>query len=112
MAMCMSTYLGGVLKGSSDTKKSDIQRAINIQQAIAKRWQRDHPKQWQLKHVHWLLDVHLRSLSQETRYRYWLTLRVILKRIKKVKDWEPRLQGSWTSRTCSSKPKSARAAVA
>lgn len=99
MAMCMKDFLGGVLSGSDHTKKRNIMQATGIQRAIAERWQRSHPEQWKLKHVHWYLDVHLKKSSQETRYRYWLTLQIILLRLGKTRDWEPRLQGSWISRT-------------
>lgn len=99
MVMCMKTFLGGVLSGSPETKKRHIMQATSIQQVIAKRWQRNHPEQWKLKDIHWFLDVHLKNSSQETRYRYWLTLRVIFLRIGKTRDWEPRLQGSWISRS-------------
>lgn len=97
----MKAFLGGVLSGSPETKKRHITQATNIQQAIAERWPRNHPEQWKLKDIHWFLDVHLKNSSQETRYRYWLTLRVIFLRIGKARDWEPRLQGSWISRTSS-----------
>ncbi len=101
MSMCMKAFLGGVLSGSPETKKRHIMQATCIQQAIAERCQRDNPKQWKLKHIHWFLDVHLKDSSPETRYRYWLTMRVIFLRIGKTRDWEPRLQGSWISRTSS-----------
>jgi hypothetical protein len=99
MTKCMKLFLGGVLTGSTETKNRHMVQATCIQQAIAKRWKRDHPEQWKVKHVHWVLDVYLRDSSHETRYRYWLTLRVIFQRLGKVNDWEPRLQGSWISRT-------------
>ena len=98
----MKKFLGGVLSGSPETKKRHIMQATNIHQAIAERWPRDHPEKWKLKDTRWFLDVHLKNSSQETRYRYWLTMRVIFLRIGKTRDWEPRLQGSWISRTSSS----------
>lgn len=101
MAMCMKDFLGGVLSGSPETKKRHVMQATNIQLTITERCQRDNPKQWKLKHIHWFLDVHLKDSSPETRYRYWLTMRVIFLRLGKTRDWEPRLQGSWISRTSS-----------
>ncbi|SFT82198.1 hypothetical protein SAMN05216264_104314 [Pseudomonas marincola] len=101
MAMCMKEFLDGVLSGSPETKKRHIMQATNIQEAINERWKRDHPTRWKWKHVHWFLDIHLKNSSQETRYRYWLTLRIIFLRTGKARDWEPRLQGSWISRTSS-----------
>lgn len=98
MSICMKAFLGGVLRGSAHTKNRHIMQATCIQQAIAERWQRHHPEQWRLKHIHWFLDIHLKNSSQETRYRYWLTLQVILVRLGKARDWEPRLQGNWISR--------------
>jgi hypothetical protein len=94
----MKAFLGGVLRGSAHTKNRHIMQATCIQQAIAERWQRNHPEQWKLKHIHWYLDIHLKNSSQETRYRYWLTLQVIIQRLGKTRDWEPRLQGNWISR--------------
>lgn len=101
MSVCMKTFLGGVLSGSPETKKRHIMQSNRIQQAIDERWQCSHPEQWRLKHIHWFLNAHLKSSSQETRYRYWLTLQVIFQRLGKARDWEPRLKGSWISRTSS-----------
>lgn len=95
----MKIFLGGVLSGASETRARTIMQAARIQRVIAERWQLNHPEQWQLKHVRWFLDVHLKVLSPETQYRYWLTLQLILLRLGKTQAWEPRLQGRWISRT-------------
>lgn len=101
MAVCMKDFLGGVLRGADHTKKRHVVQASRIQKAIKERWKREHPKRWKLKHIHWFLDVYLEKSSHETRYRYWLTLQVILLRLGKTRDWEPRLQGNWISRSSS-----------
>ncbi len=55
--------------------------------------------QYQLKHLKWFLEEGTKRLLPATRYRHWLTVKVILEALDKEADWTPQLQGSWTSPT-------------
>lgn len=88
--------MDGVLKGAPETYERELAQARKIQEAILGRWNAREPQYWKLKHLHWFLNVYQRSEKPETRYRYWLTAKKILKRLGKEEDWMPRLKGSWT----------------
>ncbi|MEZ5482877.1 MAG: hypothetical protein R3E73_12125 [Porticoccaceae bacterium] len=55
--------------------------------------------QYQLKHLRWYLEEGTNLLLPDTRYRHWLTVKVILEALDKEADWTPQLQGSWTGPT-------------
>ncbi len=78
-----------------------MMQAIAIEKAIDKRWKRgkqNHPESWQVKHLRWFLHEQLKTASPETRYRYWLTVQLLIKRLNKVNDWMPHLTGPWTQK--------------
>lgn len=54
------------------------------------------PYQYQLKHLHWYLETQTHTLKPATRYRHWLTARIIINARDKSDNWLPRLQGAWT----------------
>ena len=53
--------------------------------------------QYQLKHLRWYLEEGIRPLLPATRYRHWLTVKVILEALGKEAGWTAQLRGSWTS---------------
>jgi hypothetical protein len=67
-----------------------------IQQVIHERWGLVRPEQWQVKHLRWYLQEHLKTKSPATRYRHWLTVAKIVQRLAKNESWMPYLQGPWT----------------
>lgn len=73
-------------------------QAVIIQTAIEKRWKRQHPESWQIKHLRWFLQEQLKTTAPETRYRYWLTVRLLINRLDKTNDWLPHLNGPWTQK--------------
>ncbi|UII70786.1 hypothetical protein LVW35_24590 [Pseudomonas sp. HN11] len=79
----MELFLVGVLNGSHATRRRHFRQARAIQVAIAKRWQRETPWNWQRKHLIWFLDNCLAGRSDATRYYYLLTVRLLAKRLKK-----------------------------
>ncbi|AVH36819.1 hypothetical protein AL532_11015 [Pseudomonas monteilii] len=78
--------LSGVLTGSNVTRKRHLRQARVMQAAIQKRWQRDNPWTWQLKHVRWFLSQYLKDHSDATRYYYQLTASLVWKRLSKNRD--------------------------
>lgn len=78
----MALFLSGVLIGSKANRDRHVRQARIMLVAIQQRWQRDNPWTWKLKHMHWFLIVHLKHHSEPTRYRYHLTTRLILKRLR------------------------------
>lgn len=52
--------------------------------------------QYQLKHLKWYLEG-TKLLLPATRYRHWLTVKVILEALGKEADWTDQLQGPWVT---------------
>ncbi|HLD67513.1 MAG TPA: hypothetical protein VJA19_15890 [Pseudomonas sp.] len=63
-----------------------------MQAAIQKNFDLNTPWNWQLKHVRWLLERHLQDQAPATRYYYQLTVRLILRRLGKERDWQGQLK--------------------
>ncbi|NWL05320.1 hypothetical protein DM807_05355 [Pseudomonas hunanensis] len=80
-AFDMEVFLAGVLKGSHATRKRHLRQARAIQAAIAGRWQRKTPWGWQRKHLDWFLKNRLKQCSDDTRYYYLLTVKLIVRRL-------------------------------
>jgi hypothetical protein len=79
----MELFLGGMLTGSPATRKRHLRQAKTIQNEIAERWQRETPWTWQRKHLDWFLNHRLAEHSNETRYYYLLTVRLLARRLEK-----------------------------
>lgn len=79
----MELFLAGVLAGSQVTRQRHLRQAIIIQSEISERWQRQTPWAWKKKHVAWFLEHHLSRCSDETRYYYLLTVRLLARRLQK-----------------------------
>lgn len=83
----MELFLTAVLKGAHTTRRRHINQARLIQAAIQQRWQRDNPWRWQLKHLQWFMREHLAEHAAHSRYYYGLTVRLIVKRLGKERNW-------------------------
>ncbi|MBV4547738.1 hypothetical protein [Pseudomonas triticicola] len=81
-AFDMEMFLGGVLTGSHATRQRHLRQAKIIHAAIAERWQRETPWGWKRKHLAWFLKHRLKQRSEETRYYYLLTARLITWRLE------------------------------
>lgn len=79
----MRLFLEAVLTGSHATRQRHIRQAQTIQKAIRKRFGRDNPWSWQLKHFRWFEEQYLKSRGAATRYYYQLTECLIIKRLGK-----------------------------
>ena len=86
----MELFLTAVLKGAHATRRRHINQARLIQATIQQQFQRDNPWRWQLKHLQWFMREHLAEHAPHSRYYYGLTVRLIVKRLGKERDWERR----------------------
>jgi hypothetical protein len=77
----MALFLAGVLTGSHATRQRHLRQATLIQTEIAHRWQRETPWAWQRKHLAWFLEHRLYRHSKMTRYYYFLTIRLLARRL-------------------------------
>lgn len=77
----MKLFLAGVLTGSQAMRRRHLRQATIIQAAIAERWQREMPWGWQRKHLDWFLRSDLEQRSDDTRYYYLLTVKLITRRL-------------------------------
>jgi hypothetical protein len=69
-------------------------RAGHIAEVIWRRWQVG-PGQWELKHVHWYLLEKTDHYASGTRYRHWLTVRLLILCLGHAGDWLDHLDGPW-----------------
>ncbi|MNE31550.1 hypothetical protein D3C81_943350 [compost metagenome] len=80
----MELFLAGVLTGSHTTRQRHLRQAMLIQAEISKRWRREIPWAWQRKHLAWFVAHRLDQRSEMTRYYYFLTLRLLTRRLRKA----------------------------
>lgn len=79
----MGLFLDAVLTGSHASRQRHTKQAQTMQKALRKRFDRDNPWSWQLKHFRWFEEHHLKSRSPATRYYYRLTEWLVIKRLGK-----------------------------
>jgi hypothetical protein len=102
----MEHLLNRKLKGNRGTRvKEHTHRAKKIAAVIWTRFQVG-PYQYQLKHLRWYLQVQTRHLKPSSRYRYWLTVKNILRALNKEAAWIHRLHGPWGSPAMVNRPSS------
>ena len=75
------------------TVPQHLARSERIAKTIWRRWQVG-PYQWQLKHVRWYLVEKTSHCVSGTRYRYWLTVRLLIFALDRD-GWIGRLDGPW-----------------
>ncbi len=80
------------------TVRAHLQRAELIAETIWRRWQVG-PYQWQAKHLRWYLVEKTKQLTPSTRYRHWLTVRLLVLTLSTAEHWLPLLQGPWVRPT-------------
>jgi len=83
--------------------RAHVSRAERIAEVIYRRWQVG-PHQWQVKHLRWYLEHRTADLTPSTRYRHWLTVRLLVIALEKEGDWAGRLIGPWLRPTGDSGP--------
>lgn len=80
----MALFLSGVMTGSQATQQRHLRQARIMQVAIHHRWRQDNPWSWRHKHIRWFLTQHLKDHSDDSRYYYLLTARLVWKRLGHV----------------------------
>jgi len=83
--------------------RAHVSRAERIAEVIYRRWQVG-PHQWQVKHLRWYLEHRTADLTPSTRYRHWLTVRLLVIALEKEGDWAGRFIGPWIRPTGKSGP--------
>jgi len=83
------------LPGSKSSIAGHIERGERIAQAIQQRFGISEPRQWQAKHLRWVLERWACEKSDATRYDYWRTVRVLAAASNHWPDWAPHLDGVW-----------------
>ncbi len=89
--MLLAKRLPGSRRG---TVAAHLVRAERIAEAIWRRWQAG-PYQWQVKHLRWYLTMATGQYTSGTRYRHWLTVRVLAFALGKGNHWLAHLEGPW-----------------
>jgi len=74
--------------------RAHLQRAQLIAEIIWRRWQIG-PYQWQVKHLRWYLVEKTQHLMPGSRYRHWLTVRLLVLALPTGEHWLPQLYGPW-----------------
>ena len=88
------SLLANRLPGSRrGTVRQHLARSERISQTIWRRWHVG-PHQWQLKHLRWFLVEKTNDCVNGTRYRYWLTVRLLIFALDHD-GWVERLDGPW-----------------
>ena len=90
----MQVFLGKRLTGSASAIKQHKVRANVIARNINERFGKN-VYQYQVKHFRWFLEYNPKKLSSGVLYKYWLSIKLIIKIMVKSEHWLPLLQGSW-----------------
>ena len=86
----LAKRLPGSRRGSV---RQHLARSERIAQTIWRRWQVG-PYQWRLKHLRWYLRERTGEFTSSTRYRHWLTVRLLIFALDRD-GWIERLDGPW-----------------
>lgn len=73
--------------------RQHLARSGHIADTIWRRWQVG-PYQWRLKHLRWYLREQTCEYTSSTRYRHWLTVRLLIFALDRA-SWLERLNGPW-----------------
>lgn len=96
--MSIATLLKRALPGAKSSIAGHIERGERIALAIQERFDISEPRQWQAKHLRWVLERWAGEMSDSTRYDYWRTVRALASVLNHWPDWEPHLRGEWCRR--------------
>lgn len=92
----MRKLLSRKIPGRRMTKvKEHTNRALLIADVLYRQFQVG-PYQYRLKHLQWYLNIHIKFLAPATQYRYWLTLRIIVKALGLWQKWDRKLEALWS----------------
>jgi hypothetical protein len=86
----LAKRLPGSRRGSV---RQHLARSGHIAETIWRRWHVG-AYQWQLKHIRWYLQERTSEYTSSTRYRHWLTVRLLIFALDQD-GWIERLDGPW-----------------
>lgn len=84
------------LPGSKERRDECMRRCTAIGDIIAQKFGVQKCWAWKLQHVRWALE-HGSLGANSSRYKSWLELRVLLKKMGKYDHWQHQLRGPWMS---------------
>ena len=102
--MSIATLLKRALPGSKSSISGHIERGERIAHVIQLRFSISEPRQWQAKHLRWVLERWASEKSEATRYDYWRTARALSAALGKWQDWRPHLDGPWCRKGSGGRP--------
>lgn len=93
----ISRLLRSAHPGAHQTVTGHVARGARIAAAIKSRWGLQTARQWQAKHMRWILERWCPSqgFSSATRYDYWRTVRALAAALRRWSNWQPYLHGPW-----------------
>ena len=90
----MRHLLGKKITGRRGTRvKEHTKRALTIADVLYRQFQVG-PYQYKLKHLLWYIEVYKKDLAPNSRYRHWLTIRIIVSALDKQEEWSVLLHGA------------------
>ena len=95
MAMGVTILLERALPGAKSSVRGHIERGERMAKATTDRFGIREPRQWQAKHLRWVLERWTSGLSASSRYDYWRTVRAMASALGHWPDWAPHLRGAW-----------------
>jgi len=94
-AAAMAFLLKAKLPGGKKSNQATIKLAKTGARTIWKQFQ-VLPRQWQLKHVLWLLNRNEEKFKgQRYKYKYWLAIRHAINCLGKWEHWQKLTKGPW-----------------
>ena len=90
----MRHLLGKKITGRRGTRvREHTKRALTIAEVLYRKFQVG-PYQYKLKHLLWYIEIYKKDLATNTRYRHWLTIRIIVSALDKQEEWSVLLHGA------------------
>ena len=91
----MRHLLGKKITGRRGTRvKEHTKRALTIADVLYRQFQVG-PYQYRVHHLLWYLKTHIQPIKPSSKYRHWLTMRIVVKALDREAQWLSLLSGSW-----------------
>ena len=88
----MRHVLGKKITGRRGTRvREHTERALTIAGVLYRQFQVG-PYQYNLRHLVWYLDIRIQALRPSSRYRHWLTVRLIVQALNRWEKWQAALE--------------------
>lgn len=88
----MRHVLGKKITGRRRARvKEHTERALTIAEVLYRQFQVG-PYQYNLRHLEWYLGTRTQALKPSSRYRHWLTVRLIVQALNQWEKWQAVLE--------------------